>query len=186
MQPHKLSGTQFVNVHIRTPGTTPKQKGDMIMTLIRWNPVRDVTAWHPVNNVLDEFSQIHRALDSVFDNWRGGSSGEMSFMPAVDIIERENIFDIRIELPGVKKEDVKITVNNGVLTVKGEKKVEQEKKGENYHRVERSYGSFQRSFNLPTTVSSDKIEASYDNGVLNVSVPKIEEAKPKEIEVRVK
>jgi HSP20 family protein len=158
----------------------------MIMTLIRWNPVRDVTAWHPVSNVLDEFNQLHRVFDTVFDHRLGSSAGEMSFMPAVDIVEREGSFDIRIELPGVTKEDVKITVNNGVLTVKGEKKVEEEKKGENYRRVERSYGSFLRSFNLPKSVASDKIDASYDNGVLSISIPKAEEAKPKEIEVRVK
>ncbi len=161
------------------------------MTLIRWNPVRDVTAWHPVSDFASEFLTMQREIDRMFDRFRGGVADDGSVStslvaPAVDIIERQNDYTIKAELPGVKKEDVKITVQNGVLTIRGEKKQEEEKKGENYHRVERSYGSFQRSFTLPNSVSSEKIEASYDNGVLSVTLPKVEEAKPKEIEVRVK
>jgi HSP20 family protein len=160
------------------------------MTLIRWNPVRDVTAWHPVTDLASEFLTMQREIDRMFDRFRGGTaaddSGSSVWMPAVDIMEREGEFHVRVELPGVKREDVKITVQNDVLTIRGEKKLEQEQKGENYHRVERSYGTFQRSFTLPTSVRSDKIEASYDNGVLSIVLPKVEEAKPKEIEVKVK
>jgi len=159
------------------------------MTLIRWNPVREFASWHPANELFTDVNQMQKVFDRFIDHWRGGSAGDTSLsalMPVVDVVERENSFDIQLELPGVSKEDVRITVNNGVLTVKGEKHAEEEKKGDNYYRMERAYGTFQRSFTLPTSVSSDKIEASYDNGVLHISLPKAEEAKPKEIQVKVK
>jgi len=159
------------------------------MTLIRWNPVRDVTAWRPISDLMGDVVNMQSEIDRMFDRFRGGildESGATAFMPPVDITEDETNFIIRAELPGVKKQDVSITVQNGVLTVRGEKKQEVEKKEGNVHRVERSYGTFQRSFTLPTSVKSDKIEASYDNGVLAISLPKSEEAKPKEIEVKVK
>jgi HSP20 family protein len=159
------------------------------MTLIRWNPVRDVTAWHPVTDVASEFVNMQREIDRMFDRFRGGTLDEgnsAGIAPAVDIIERENDFLVRIELPGVAKDDVKITVLSDVLTVKGEKKLEKEKKGETFHRMERSYGIFQRSFTLPSSVKAERIEATHENGVLHIVLPKLEEAKPKEIEVRVK
>jgi HSP20 family protein len=92
---------------------------------------------------------------------------------------------VKVEVPGVTKDDVKITVQNDVLTIKGEKKDEKESKGANYHRVERSFGSFQRSFVLPATVQSAKVDAKYNNGILVITLPKAEEAKPKEIEIHV-
>jgi HSP20 family protein len=159
------------------------------MTLIRWKPLRDVTAWHPVTNMFDEFNTVHNEIDRVFDRFRAGeydASATQTWLPAVDITEQETAFIIKAELPGVDKKDVKITVQNDVLTIKGEKKQESEKKGENYHRTERLYGSLQRSFTLPVTIASEKIDASYDNGVLILNLPKLEEAKPKEIEVKVK
>lgn len=155
------------------------------MTLIRWNPLRDVSAWHPVTN----FENMQREIDRVFYGSRSDTQdveASKTLMPMVDIIERENEFSIKVELPGVDKKDVKITVQNDVLTIKGEKKQENEIKGENYQHIERSYGIFQRSFTLPTSVHSEKIDASYDNGVLSVTIPKLEEAKPKEIEVKLK
>jgi len=86
-------------------------------------------------------------------------------------------------MPGMNKEDVKISIHDNILTLKGEKKQEKEEKEENYHRVERSYGSFSRSFMLPATVKADQVKASYKDGVLNISLAKIEEAKPKEIPI---
>jgi HSP20 family protein len=159
------------------------------MTLIRWNPLRDVTAWHPASEFNQDFSLLQREIDRMFDRFKTGNSDDTSlktWTPSVDIIEKENDFHIKVELPGVDKKDVKITVQDDVLIIKGEKKMESEKKGENYHRVERCYGAFQRSFSLPHTVAADKIDASYDNGILTISLPKVEEAKPKEIEVKVK
>jgi HSP20 family protein len=159
------------------------------MTLVRWNPVRDVTAWHPVSDLASEFVNMQREIDKMFDRFRGGisdDSNSSAFMPVVDIVERKDDYLVKVELPGVNKNDVKITIQNDILTIRGEKKLEKETKDENYHRVERSYGTFQRSFTLPSSVKSDKIDATYDNGVLSISLPKAEEAKPKEIEVKVK
>jgi HSP20 family protein len=106
--------------------------------------------------------------------------------PAVDVAEHEDAYQVKVELPGVSKDDVKITMQDNILTIRGEKKQEKESKNSNYHRVERSYGSFQRSFTLPTSVKHDKIEASYNDGILTIALPKAEEAKPKQIEVKVK
>jgi len=131
--------------------------------------------------------EINRMFDSFFQN--GDENFPLvatSWKPAVDIAEEDTAFVVKMELPGVAKEDVKITLEDGLLTVRGEKKEEKESKGTNYHRVERGYGAFQRSFTLPATVKGDKVEASFRDGILNIMLPKSEEAKPKEIEVRVK
>ncbi len=155
------------------------------MSIIRWNPLRDVTAWNSGNEV----ATLHREIDNMFNHlFRGDvveDSTTTSWLPPVDIVEQENEYLVHVELPGVEKNDVKINVANSVLTIKGEKKTVHETKEKN-HRIERSYGMFQRSFTLPTSVKADKIEASYLNGVLTIIVPKAEEAKPKEIEVKVK
>jgi HSP20 family protein len=133
---------------------------------------------------------MQQEIDRLFNRFtHGGTTSDGStstWLPAVDIVEHENAYLVSLELPGVRKEDVKITVANDVLTVKGEKKGEKESKGKNYHRIERTFGSFHRSFILPTMVRSDQIEASYDSGILTITLPKLEEAKPKEIEVKVK
>ncbi len=159
------------------------------MSIIRWNPLRDVTAWHGADLATD-YSNVQREIDRVFDRFlRGGVTDDSTvctWLPPVDIVEKENEYQVHIELPGVDKSDVKINVANSVLTIKGEKKTESEENNKNYHRTERCYGSFQRSFTLPTSVKADKIEATYNNGVLMIVLPKVEEAKPKEIEVKVK
>ena len=150
------------------------------MTLIKW---------HPVNGFATEFVNMQREIDRMFDRFRGGmaDNGETStWLPAIDVVENQDDYVVKAELPGVNKNDVKITVQNDVLTIRGEKKSEKEEKENSYHRIERSFGVFQRSFTLPKSVKNEKIEASYDNGVLTVKLPKIEEAKPKEIEVKVK
>ena len=105
--------------------------------------------------------------------------------PRVDIAETEKAFEIKVEIPEVNKDDVKVTVHNGVLTVQGERKLEKEEKGKKFHRVERYYGSFTRSFTLPDNVDETKIHASFKDGVLNLQIQKTEEAKPKSIEVKV-
>jgi HSP20 family protein len=166
-------------------------KGDTIMAIIRWNPLRDVTAWNPVSDLTSEIASMQREMDRVFDRFmRGGGSVDdgttSTIMPPVDIIEHDNEYIVKVDLPGVKKEDVKITITNDVLTLRGEKTEEKEHKGKNYHRMERGIGSFQRSFTLPTSVKSDKIEAEFRDGILTISLPKPEEAKPKQIEVKVK
>jgi HSP20 family protein len=131
-------------------------------------------------------------LDSVFDNFfrsdifDNSSLGLSYWTPAVDIAEKENEYEVNVELPGVSKDDVKITVESNVLTIRGEKKQEEKTTKNGYRRIERSYGSFQRSFRLPDTINAGKIDAVYKDGVLTVTLPKAEEAKPKQIEVKVK
>jgi len=156
------------------------------MSLTRWNPARELATWPS-----DIFS-MQRDINRLFDNFfRGDRTPEEStslslWTPAVDIEEREDAYSVKVELPGVSKEDVKITLESNTLTIRGDKKQEKEEKGKNYHRVERSYGSFQRSFALPSTVKAEKIDASYKDGILEITLPKAEEAKPKQIEVKVR
>ena len=156
------------------------------MSLSRWNPTRALTTWP--QGLFGMQREINRLFEDVF---RGGMQAEentgMSFWtPAVDIAEQQNEYVVKMELPGINREAVKITLESNVLTIRGEKKQEKDTKEGSYHRVERSFGSFQRSFTLPTTVKSDRIDALYKDGILTVTLPKAEEAKPKQIEVKVK
>jgi len=107
------------------------------------------------------------------------------WMPTVDISETEGEYLIKAELPEVRKEDVKVTVENGVLTLQGERRQEKDEKGKRFHRVERSYGSFVRSFSLPESVDDGAVKAEYKDGVLNLHLPKSEKVKPKAIDVKV-
>jgi len=156
------------------------------MSLIRWNPLHELDRWP------SDFVGVQRDINRLFDNFfHSGSQTEETmatsyFAPAVDIAEQENEYVVKIELPGVAKDDVKISVESNTLTIKGEKKQENEQKSKNFHRVERSYGSFQRSFTLPSTVKNDKIDAVFNSGILTITMPKSEEAKPKLIEVKVR
>jgi len=144
------------------------------MTLVRWSPLRDVLA------IQDEVSRV---FDESFG--RGfGWDGAVSLSPVVDIEEQPERYVVRAELPGMKLEDIKITVKDNQLVIRGEKRKEEEKKDSTYHRVERAYGQFQRAFTLSHAVQSDKIDAIYRDGVLEVSIPKAEEAKPREIPIK--
>jgi len=105
-------------------------------------------------------------------------------LPKTDISENENEFLVRAEVPGIDKKDIDITLSDGLLTIKGEKKFENEEKNENYHRRESSYGSFTRSFQLSSEIENDGIEANYRDGVLKITLPKAEAAAPKKIEVK--
>ncbi|MFN0158596.1 MAG: Hsp20/alpha crystallin family protein [Bacteroidota bacterium] len=156
------------------------------MSLIRWNPTRELSAFPA--DMLTMQREINRMFDGVF---RGGIQDEGSLFsttwsPAVDIAEHDTEYVVKVELPGINKDDVKITMQNNILTIRGEKKQEKETKESNLYRVERAYGSFRRSFTLPATVKGDKIEASYNDGILSITLPKADEAKPKQIEVKVK
>jgi len=155
------------------------------MAIVRWNPTRELPSFP--TDILSMQREINRMFDDFFRSDRDDSSLlAATWRPAVDITEEDDAFIAKVELPGVNKDDVKITMQDNVLTVRGEKKEEKKGKEGNAHRVERYYGSFQRSFSLPTTVKSDKIEAEYKDGILTISMPKAEEAKPKQIEVKVK
>jgi HSP20 family protein len=121
-----------------------------------------------------------------FGRFLAEHDGECRWCPAVDISENGDNLFVDVEIPGMKKEDINISLENNVLSLQGEKKQEKEVKEENYHRWERNYGSFARSFELPVQVQSDKIKASYRNGVLHIELPKAEEVKPREIPIEVR
>ena len=135
---------------------------------------------------------IHDRLFTLFKNTQprsGGGEQESltvsEWTPLVDITEDDKEYLIKAELPEVKKEEVKITVENGLLTISGERRIEKEEKGKRYHRVERAYGSFIRSFSLPDDADGHKVNADFKDGVLRVHLAKSEQAKPKQIEVKV-
>ena len=146
------------------------------MSLMRWKPRHDLLS------IRDE---MNRLFDSVFTGWpeqrRGLLEGEWA--PSIDIAETDNDITVTAELPGVNQDEVDIAITDDVLTLKGEKKEQTETTEKNYHRIERSYGSFQRSLSLPTGVQADKAKASSKDGVLTITVPKAEEAKPKQIKI---
>jgi HSP20 family protein len=145
-----------------------------------------LTKWNP----FWELEDIQNRLSSLFGRTPLRGLGEEAmtvseWTPLVDIAEDDKEYLIKAELPEVKKEDVKVTVENGVLTITGERKFEKEEKNKKYHRVERAYGSFMRSFTLPEGAAGDKINAEFKDGVLKVHLPKSAEAKPKSIDVKV-
>jgi len=146
------------------------------MTLVRWNPVRDFSVLQ---------NQMNRLFEDAMGTWLGESNGRGStgWVPLADIYENENDLIVRAELPGVDPKVVDVRVENNVLTIRGERPFEQKVEQESYHRLERSYGTFSRSFALPTTIDADKIHAEYRDGVLNLTLPKSEKAKPKRIQI---
>lgn len=145
--------------------------------LVKWqNPVRNLFS---VNNDLNNF------FGDFFDN-RLGEREEMQISPRVNIEENENEWTISAELPGVTKDDIKVNFQDGILTLSGEKKLEKEEKDKNYHRIERSYGKFSRSLRITNSIVVDKIDAQFKDGILSITLPKAEEAKPKLIDVKVK
>jgi HSP20 family protein len=158
-------------------GKRPAYGGKTMNALTKWNPFR-------------ELEEIQNRMSSVFGRTPVRGSGQEAmtvseWTPLVDITEDDKEYLIKAELPEVKKEDVKLTVENGTLTITGERKFEKEEKGKKYHRMERAYGSFMRSFTLPEGAAGDKTTADFKDGVLKVHLPKSAEAKPKSIEVQV-
>jgi HSP20 family protein len=148
------------------------------MTLVRWDPFRE----------LEEVSDLLNRMFARPATARTNGKETMivaDWTPSVDISETDGEYQIKAEIPDVKKEDVKVTVEDGVLTIQGERKHEKEEKGKKFHRIERSYGSFVRTFSLPDVIDEEKVKAEFKDGVLNLYLPKSEKAKPKAIEVKV-
>lgn len=148
-----------------------------------------ITRWDPFRELEDVSSRLNRIFGQP-GTARASQEGKdamrvFDWSPTVDIAETSEEFHIKAELPEVKKEDVKLSVDNGVLRIEGERKQEKEEKGKKFHRVERSYGSFMRTFILPDNVDESKVRAEYKDGVLDVRIPKTEKAKPKSIEVKI-
>ena len=144
------------------------------MAITRWDPFREVVA-------------LQNRLNSLFRNYDEGDEpvAAASFTPAVDIYEDEKKVVLKLEVPGIEEKDLDVSVENHTLTVKGERKFEKEEKEENFHRIERRYGSFYRAFTLPTTVDTENVGASYNAGVLKLELKKKPEAQPKQIKVSV-
>ena len=153
------------------------------MAIVRWEPFRDLVSLQ---------DRMNRLFDESYRSRTGAGAGQEedwalggSWAPAVDIYEHDGNIVLKAEIPGVDPKDVDIRVENNTLTLCGERKLDTEVKRDSYHRVERAYGSFSRSFTLPNVVDTDKIKAEYKDGVLRMTLPKRDEAKPKQISINV-
>src|SRR5919206_695396 len=146
------------------------------MTIVRWEPLREFSTLQ---------NEMNRLFDTVFDTPAPGGNGNTlrRWMPAMDLVESDDHFVLRADLPGLSEEDVKIELEDSTLTISGERKSEHEDKGEGFYRVERAFGSFSRSLTLPQGVDAEKVTASFDRGVLEVRIPKPEQRKPRRIEI---
>ncbi len=144
------------------------------MTVVRWRPMREM-------NTLQR--EMNRMFDSFFAD-QDENAMESTWYPSVDIRETGDNIEVYAELPGMKKEDIKLSVRDSVLHLSGEKKRTEEAKDTNFHRVERIYGTFSRSFTLPARVDMSKVDAVFKDGVLHLTLPKAEEEKPRQIEIK--
>ncbi|MBI3812930.1 MAG: Hsp20/alpha crystallin family protein [Nitrospinae bacterium] len=148
------------------------------MALVRWEPFKDLLSIH---------DRMNKLFEDAFFRAPGMEEGiaKGTWVPAVDIYETQNDIVLKAELPGLEQKDITVEVKDNILILKGERKFEKEVKEENYHRIERSYGTFQRVFTLPGTVQQDKVKAKFKDGVLEITMSKEEKAKPKMIKVEV-
>ena len=137
----------------------------------------------PSTDLYGSWTRLNRMMDEAFGRSNGETVGS-AWIPSCDVREDNEHLTITLDLPGVKPEDVKLSLENNVLTIHGERRQEAEQKEERWHRYERSYGSFERSFTLPSTVDPERVEATTDHGVLTIRIPKVERARPREIPVK--
>lgn len=149
------------------------------MSIIKWDPFRDLLSLQERMNKLFEESLLQTGRERQDISIAGWS-------PVVDVMESDEEIVLKAELPGIELKDVEVLIKDNVLTLRGERKFEKEEKKENYHRIERSYGGFQRSFTLPATVEQEKVKAKMKDGILEIRLPKAKEEKPKKIEIEVK
>jgi HSP20 family protein len=145
------------------------------MAVVKWDPFRDL-------NLIQD--RMNRLFDDAGRTWRNDEpAATTTWSPAVDIFETEGEIVVKAEVPGMDRKDITLNLERNVLTLKGERRFEKETKDENYHRIERSYGGFSRTFQIPATVDEEKIHAEYKEGVLKIVLPKKEQAKPKQIRI---
>ncbi|MDZ7316023.1 MAG: Hsp20/alpha crystallin family protein [candidate division KSB1 bacterium] len=145
------------------------------MAIVRWRPFREL-------NTLQR--EMNRMFESFFRDFEEESGGELAWYPSIDVKETNDKVEVFAELPGMRKEDIKVSVRDNVLQISGEKKREEEEKDANYHRIERVYGTFSRTITLPAHVEIGKVEAYFKDGVLRLTLPKAEEEKPRQIEIK--
>jgi HSP20 family protein len=147
------------------------------MALIRWEPAREVASLQ---------QEMNRLFSSFFDTPTAGTEGQLRrWIPAMDVVETDDAFVLRADLPGLSEGDVSIEIEDNVLTVSGERKAEHEEKKEGFHRIERSFGAFRRSLTLPDGVNPEAVSARFEKGVLEVRVPKPEDRKPRRVSIKV-
>jgi HSP20 family protein len=146
---------------------------------------RGITRWNPAQELLRE--RVNRLFENAFGDALAGEEREEvsrpSWVPAVDIAETDAALVLFAELPGLSRDEVEITLEDNVLTVRGERRFADEETRESYHRIERAYGAFHRSFHLPANVRADKVKATFTDGILKIEVPKAEESRPRKIEI---
>ena len=145
------------------------------MALIRWEPAREI------NTIQQE---VNRLFGTLLDGQGGDVSGGRRWIPAMDLVEEGDHYVLRADVPGVSQDDVQIEVDGGVLTVSGERRSEHEQRTDGYYRIERASGRFSRSLTLPDGIDPDGIEAGYEDGVLEVRIPKPEQSKPRRVQVK--
>jgi len=146
--------------------------------------MNSVVRWSPIQSFASVQDELNRVMEDVFGRPQSEGRNGVVWQPPFDIEEQTDRYLLHVELPGLKLEDIKITIENNQLTIRGEKTRTEEQKSATYHRLERVYGTFERTFTLTHAVKSDKVEATYRDGVLEVSVPKAEEAKAREIPIQ--
>ena len=143
-----------------------------------------VSRWDPFRDLMSIQNELNRLFGRTYAGGESGTSSSGSWMPALDVFETQDKFVVTVELPGVDPDEVDVSVEDSTLTITGERKFYENVSDDSFHRIERRYGSFARSLTLPQTADAERIEASFDRGVLTIEVPKVEQAKPKRIQIK--
>jgi HSP20 family protein len=156
------------------------------MAMERWRPFGTVDRWEPFRNLVDIQGEVNRLFDAFAGRPMAGTTpGARTWMPAVDMVETKDDLMLRVELPGVREKDASVSITGDLLTIRGERRWDEEAKDHKVLHVERAYGQFERLIQLPMAVQADKVKASYRDGVLEITLPKAEELKPREIKINI-
>jgi HSP20 family protein len=167
----------------RRPPSGPRTRENQMMLRTHWDPFQDLRSTQD-ERTQDQMDRLFAHALGLHGQWQSATGASTpAWAPALDIAERKDAYLVTVELPGVKLDELQITLEDGLLTIQGERQVTSESSKEQYHRVERSSGAFRRAITLPAHVMADAVEASMEDGVLRILVPKAEEAKPKRIQV---
>ncbi len=154
------------------------------MAMVRWRPFGSVEGWEPLRNLVDIQSEVNHLLDTFSGRQPLGVMPQSrSWLPAVDMHETKDSLTLKVELAGVRDKDVAVSITGDLLTIKGERRWDDEVKDQKFLHVERAYGQFERLIQLPMAVQADKVKASYRDGVLEITLPKVEELKPRDIKI---
>ena len=156
------------------------------MAMERWRPFGTVDRWEPFRNLVDIQGEVNRLFDAFAGRpLAGATPGARTWMPSVDMVETKDDLVLRVEVPGVREKDVAVSITGDLLTIRGERRWDDETKDQKVLHVERAYGQFERLIQLPMAVQAEKVKASYRDGVLEITLPKAEELKPREIKINI-